>query len=208
MWVFCLSHLHASNFSLIKDYKLIVNQTEIKIRQVEIQIQPLSKQSVNISLSNNNSVYVSDYSDKALVFSVDYSKSENCLVLKDFKEKCLDNLIKSSCLDEFIEKFYTLFDPFGMEYQFNSRNGPMLAKLVKDVPEEGLNVFPNPVVNNNLYLQKPGEKIGPVKVYDIRSGQEVFSTNVDDSQISLDLANLKRGNYILVCGEDKIRFIK
>lgn len=185
----------------------MINQTEIKISQIA-ETQPLAKQSVNVKMSNNNSVYINDFSDKTLVFSLDSKKLEDCLILKDFKENCLDNLIKSNCLDEFIEKFYTLFDPFGMEYQFFSRGGPMLAKLVKDTPEEGLNVFPNPIINNNLYLQKPGEKIGPVKVYDIRSGQEVFSTNVDDSQVSLDLSNLKKGHYILVCREDRIKLVK
>ncbi len=126
-------------------------------------------------------------------------------VLKTFKEKCLDDLANANCLDEFIERFYTLFDPFGLEYQYLSKDGLILAKLVKDEPEKDIKVAY--LTGNHLYLRSPDKITGPVKIYDIASGREVFSTNIKTNENSLDLSSLKRGSYVLVCKENRVKFI-
>lgn len=196
--------MRAGNFSLIKDYKLIIDgKTEVRIRQAESQPIPGNKVSISIS---DNMIIIKDTANKALVFSV--VSRDNIQVLEQLKKSCLDNLADANCLGEFIEKFYTLFDPFGLEYQYFSDNGPMLAKLVKDeVIDEKFAVYPNPVVDY-LYLQSSDDKIGPVKVYDISSGQNVLSANLEFGQNSLDLTRLRKGNYLLVCGERRFKIVK
>lgn len=195
-WLFCLSNARADNFSLILGYKLIINQTEIKISQVESQ--PLTANTVEIEVSNNE-ITIRDTANRALLFS---AESDDYQILELFKKSCLDNLANANCLDEFIEKFYTLFDPFGFEYQFYSGDNLILARLVKENSSDLKSYFQTGI----LYLQSTEKLIGPVMVYDISSGQKVFSANIKNNESSLDLSCLKRGNYVLVCREKKIKF--
>lgn len=201
-WLICLTKVHGSNFSLVLGYRLEVNKTEIKISQVE-NSQPLAVEKVSIELKNN-CVVIQDTTNKALVLSL--KSTDDYEILKVFKEKCLDNLSNSSCLTEFIEKFYTLFDPFGLEYQFFVGNKQILAKLVKDNPSNELKIATQ--VADVLYLQSPDILNGSVKIYDISSGREVLSEKLDYGQNSLDLSNLRNGAYILVCNKKSLKFVK
>lgn len=203
IWVFCLSHLHASNFSLIKDHKLVINQTEIKISQAESQPLTETENTVGIEIEiSDNVITIRDTANKALLFSIE--SNTDYQILKLFKKNCLDNLVKSNCLDEFIEKFYTLFDPFRLEYQFYSGNNLILAKLVKE-SSSGLKSYD--VQTGILYLQSSENLTGPAMVYEISSGRKVFSTNIRSNENSLDLSGLRSGNYILVCRNKRFKFV-
>lgn len=202
-WLFCLSKVQGSNLSLVLGYTLEVNKTEIKISQVE-NSQPLTiPEKVSIELKSNY-VIIQDTTNKALLLSV--KSGDDYEILKLFKEKCLDNLNNSSCLDEFVEKFYTLFDPFGLEYQFFVGNKQILAKLVKDISSNELKIATQ--VTNVLYLQSPDVLSGSVKIYDISSGREVLNEKLDYGQNSLDLSRLRNGAYVLVYNKKSLKFVK
>lgn len=180
-------------------YKVLLNnQTEIKISQAEYQ--PMTA-NVGIEVINNT-IIIRDTANKALVFSLE--SNNDYQVLELFKKSCLDNLANANCLDEFIEKFYTLFDPFRLEYQFYSGDNLILAKLVKEDSSD----LKSYIRTNVLYLQSSERLIGPVMVYDISSGKKVFSANIRSNENSLDLINLKRGSYLLVCRNKRIKFVK
>lgn len=203
-WLFCLTKIYGSNLSLVLGYRLLVNnQTEIKISQVESS-QPLAENNVSIILSNNM-IIIKDTADKALLFSV--QSQNDYQVLKLFKENCLDQLANVDCLDEFVEKFYTLFDPFGLEYQFYYGTYPMLAKLVKDDQKNELKIS-NQLTTGILHLRSPDKLIGPIRIYEISSGREVFSKELNNDESYLDLSNLNRGSYILVNRENRVKFVK
>lgn len=202
-WLFCLTKVYGSNLSLVLGYRLLINQTEIRIGQVE-NSQPLVENKVSIILSNNNTIIIKDTADKALLFSV--QSQNDYQVLKLFKENCLDQLANVDCLDEFTEKFYTLFDPFGLEYQFFVDGKQILARLVKDTASNELKSTTQ--VEDILYLHSPEKWNGPVKVYEISSGREVLSEKLDYGQNYLDLSSLRSGTYILVCNKKSLKFIK
>ena len=210
-WLLITStNVAAGGFSLIDGYKLRMGCVEVKIHQLDVP-SVVGADNLRIEISKDNELIVRDNTDKALAFSV---KSKNDLrVLENLKRNCLDKLSNSTCLIQFVEKFYTLFDPFGLEYEILSDDDlPVMAKLVKMEDTEtsestAMSGYPNPV-RDILFLKSTNEIIGPVKVYDIRSGQNVITQSLGYGQNSLDLSGLKKGTYLLIAGSNVLKIFK
>lgn len=64
----------------------------------------------------------------------------------------------------------------------------------------GLNMYPNPVTNGNLYITSNSSQAKSVAIYDVL-GKQVVNTKTNNNAVSV--ANLKRGVYIVKVTEDE-----
>jgi len=70
---------------------------------------------------------------------------------------------------------------------------------VKQNTIAGLNVYPNPVTNGNLYITSNSSNTKTVTVYDLL-GKQVLESKTSNNTVNV--ANLKRGAYIIKITED------
>lgn len=70
---------------------------------------------------------------------------------------------------------------------------------VKQNEISGLNMYPNPVKNGNLYITSNSSEAKSVEIYDIL-GKQVLNTKVSNNTVNV--ANLKGGSYIVKINEE------
>jgi hypothetical protein len=73
------------------------------------------------------------------------------------------------------------------------------ALSVKQNEIAGLNMYPNPVTNGNLYISTDSSSAKSVEIYDIL-GKQVLNTKVSNNTVNV--SNLKGGAYIVKIDED------
>lgn len=74
-----------------------------------------------------------------------------------------------------------------------------LALSVKQNSISGLNMYPNPVSNGNLYISSNSNSAKSVEIYDIL-GKQVLNAKVSNN--SVNVSNLKSGAYIVKINEE------
>lgn len=81
---------------------------------------------------------------------------------------------------------------------FVIKANPILA--VKQNAIAGLNMYPNPVSNGNLYITSNSSQAKSVAIFDVL-GKQVVNTKTSNNAVNV--ANLKRGVYIVKVTEDE-----
>jgi len=61
---------------------------------------------------------------------------------------------------------------------------------------EGLQLYPNPTVNNKVYIVTETSSSKEIEIFDIL-GKKVYTTTVNNTNAELNLNNLKPGVYLV-----------